>query len=546
MIATTGGVVALLSHAGEVESPARDQHLSRAGHQHRRLVRRGRGRRRVWSSLAAFHPEAALVIAGVLLVLGLIGVYFAFRRSAAGAPGSRAWRERRGQPGDREQCRLMARVIVIGAGLAGLASAVRLAKLGHQVTICERRRPPRRRPRPGRGRRLQLGRGSSQYDAAGRAARPVPQDPAGRSRAWSNWIRSPIRAGTSSATARSWTCRSPTARAQVSRVVRIWPARRRPQQWTDWSTATARPGRSCARRRWSRRCTDQLPAQRVARAQAVAVPRPGRAAQSGRRTSARGTAVLRDPAGSDAKLTPGYVGVWSYLERTFGRWTFAGRVRRHSLDALAQAGWSSARSRSGLGTEVVGVDTTGGVVTGVRLADGSVLPADIVVSDIDPRELYGHLVDDPAAKKVRRRVLATHQAESAYVVHLGLRDPVPELAVRDRAARRPDRADSDRRPGTSRAPGVVGAGARLSHRRRDGPAGRPRPAHPGQGRDAGRPRRSWWAGVAWEGYRTAGRRAANVSPIKGLYCVGAGAHPGAGVPATTLGAAIVADAVGKA
>ncbi|MGW1347511.1 FAD-dependent oxidoreductase, partial [Kribbella sp. NPDC002412] len=32
----------------------------------------------------------------------------------------------------------MARVIVIGAGLAGLASAVRLAKLGHQVTICER------------------------------------------------------------------------------------------------------------------------------------------------------------------------------------------------------------------------------------------------------------------------------------------------------------------------------------------------------------------------------------------------------------------------
>src|SRR6266550_6599699 len=32
----------------------------------------------------------------------------------------------------------MADVIVVGAGLAGLASAVRLAKLGHQVTICER------------------------------------------------------------------------------------------------------------------------------------------------------------------------------------------------------------------------------------------------------------------------------------------------------------------------------------------------------------------------------------------------------------------------
>ncbi|HET6989057.1 MAG TPA: FAD-dependent oxidoreductase, partial [Kribbella sp.] len=32
----------------------------------------------------------------------------------------------------------MAEVIVIGSGLAGLASAVRLAKLGHQVTVCER------------------------------------------------------------------------------------------------------------------------------------------------------------------------------------------------------------------------------------------------------------------------------------------------------------------------------------------------------------------------------------------------------------------------
>ncbi len=58
--------------------------------------------------------------------------------------------------------------------------------------------------------------------------------------------------------------------------------------------------------------------------------------------------------------------------------------------------------------------------------------------------------------------------------------------------------------------------------------------------------RSWYGGVAWEGHRTARLRAANVSPVRGLFCVGAGAHPGAGVPATALGAAIVASAVGKA
>ena len=47
--------------------------------------------------------------------------------------------------------------------------------------------------------------------------------------------------------------------------------------------------------------------------------------------------------------------------------------------------------------------TDSGRVTGVRLADGTELPAEIVVSDIDPRDLYGQLVDDPAAKKVRAR-----------------------------------------------------------------------------------------------------------------------------------------------
>lgn len=31
----------------------------------------------------------------------------------------------------------MARVVVVGGGLAGMASAARLAKLGHEVTLCE-------------------------------------------------------------------------------------------------------------------------------------------------------------------------------------------------------------------------------------------------------------------------------------------------------------------------------------------------------------------------------------------------------------------------
>ena len=41
----------------------------------------------------------------------------------------------------------MARVVVVGGGLGGLAAAARLAKLGHDVTLVERLADARRRPR---------------------------------------------------------------------------------------------------------------------------------------------------------------------------------------------------------------------------------------------------------------------------------------------------------------------------------------------------------------------------------------------------------------
>ncbi|MGH3368557.1 MAG: phytoene desaturase family protein, partial [Nocardioidaceae bacterium] len=198
-----------------------------------------------------------------------------------------------------------------------------------------------------------------------------------------------------------------------------------------------------------------------------------------------------------------------------------------------------------LGTDVAGVLTTEGRVTGVRLADGSVLPSEIVVSDIDPRELYEHLVVDPAARRERRRVLATHHAESAYVVHLGLRDPVPDLPFE--TVLHGDPTVLIRKGG--QAPPGHQAWSVLVHGYPSDDVidllvarGLPIREHVVSRQTSG----SWWIGVAWEGARTAGRRATNVTAVKGLYCVGGGAHPGVGVPAVVLGAAIVADAVGKA
>ncbi|TDD25466.1 NAD(P)/FAD-dependent oxidoreductase [Kribbella turkmenica] len=435
----------------------------------------------------------------------------------------------------------MARVIVVGAGLAGLASAVRLAKLGHQVTLCER--DERLGGVLGRieadGFCWDAGAASTTLPAALRdlfrkSGRPIESlvqlEPVAEPRrhmfADGSVLDLPI--ADRGEQLQAWT---ELADAKVAR------------QWTALVDGYGETWQILRKTSLEPPLKDQLPLS------AIRTLRPWqsleRVAQR-RLDDERARAVLRHFAaqsGSDAKLTPGYVGVWSYLERTFGRWTIAG-----GFGALADALAQRARERKidvRTGAEVVAVGTSQGSVTGVRLADGTELAADIVVSDIDPRELYEHLVDDPAAKKVRKQVHSTHQAQAAYVVHLGLEDPVPSLPFETVLHGTPTAVvrTGGQAPAGHQAWSVLVHGyptddvldllvARGLHVRDKVVSRQTSP--------------SWWAGVAWEGYRTARRRAANVSPIKGLYCVGAGAHPGSGVPATTLGAAIVADAVGKA
>jgi hypothetical protein len=97
VIATTGGLVALLSHA--VKSSLRlaintspEPVTNIAASSGEDIAVAG------VVSLAAFHPEAALIIAGVLLLLGLLGVYLAFRFIRRGFLRFKAWREKRRDP----------------------------------------------------------------------------------------------------------------------------------------------------------------------------------------------------------------------------------------------------------------------------------------------------------------------------------------------------------------------------------------------------------------------------------------------------------------
>ena len=94
LIATTGGLVALLSHAVKSSlrlaintSPEPVTNIAASSGEDVAVVG--------VMSLAAFHPEIALIIAGVLLILGLIAVYFAFRFIRRGYARFKAWREKR-------------------------------------------------------------------------------------------------------------------------------------------------------------------------------------------------------------------------------------------------------------------------------------------------------------------------------------------------------------------------------------------------------------------------------------------------------------------
>ena len=53
-------------------------------------------------------------------------------------------------------------------------------------------------------------------------------------------------------------------------------------------------------------------------------------------------------------------------------------------------------------------------------------------------------------------------------------------------------------------------------------------------------------GTSSNGARSAFLRASNTSPLKNLYCVGGSAHPGGGLPLVGISAEIVADAIGRA
>jgi UDP-galactopyranose mutase len=259
--------------------------------------------------------------------------------------------------------------------------------------------------------------------------------------------------------------------------------------------------------------------------------------------------------GSEPRDTPGFLAVEHYVERTFGRWRPAG-----GMYALTTALTTRLQERSvdvRTETEVTGIVCEDDAVATVVLADGGTLGADVVVGAIDPRRVFRMLESAPAARQPLRDVDRTIPAVPPGVTHLGMTATadVPKLSgetvLHDEnytLVVRPEAVAPEGHVGwTVLRRGNVGentldALARRGIDVREQVVVRVDRSPADIVRAAG----GSSYGLRWAGPRTLEWRPTNQTPVQGLYLVGASAHPGAGVPLVGLGAAQVAQLVGKA
>ncbi|WP_433726613.1 phytoene desaturase family protein [Actinoplanes sp. CA-051413] len=480
----------------------------------------------------------------------------------------------------------MSNVVVIGAGVGGLAAAARLAAAGHRVTVHERSAEVG-------GKLGRYERDGFRFDTGpslltlpqvfadlGLELSPVALDPVVRhhfpdgsvldSSSDPQVFRERIEAAFGAAAGADW------ARFWV-RAERIWRA-----SWRSVLQREVTPA-SLAALSW-----------RVGDLAAIA---PGRSLRS------LGRQYLRDPrlrmmldryatyAGADPRRAPAALAAIPYAELAFGGWYLAG-----GLGVLATALLDRCRS---LGVQVVTsspverICSTAGRATGVRLGSGEEVPADVVVANVDALSVYRDLLPAPS----RLGGLAARSL-AGFVLLLGVRGQTPELAHHtvffpsdydaefDAVFGSPGTGERARPPSdptvfVTRAadPAVSPPGTEawfvLVNAPRHGPSfGAVDWRRPGLADAYGRHILDVLAArgldvrdrlvftetrtpadlaeaTATPGgaiYGTAGglTRPANRGPLAGLFLVGGSTHPGGGLPMVTLSAKIVADEIGPA
>ncbi|CAA9404427.1 NAD(P)/FAD-dependent oxidoreductase [uncultured Nocardioides sp.] len=436
------------------------------------------------------------------------------------------------------------RVVVIGGGFGGLATAARLAKLGHRVTLLERsdRLGGALSTRAQDGFTWDAGPTTTLLPAVVRdlfrkTGRPlerelelVPVDPVREHRFADGSTLSLAGASRSRQVAAFDALGAGLGEAWASYVEARgddWELLRRDYLERPWDPALAP-------RALTARLTGRETLHRTLR----------RAFGDERLRLVAATPFLLD--GHDPRDVPSWAGVVSYLEQRFGAWTAAGGL---AALGVALTGRLATRGVEVLtATPALDVVVREGRAVAVATPSGEV-DADAVVCAVDPRRL-------PAlAPSVRATVPTVPPA----VCHVGLEGDAPDLPAQV-VLHGGDRVKEPLlvvRPGGTAPDGahawtVLGRG-RLAED--------PLVALARRGIDVRQrlvtrldlsPRdlvADWGGsplGVLWQGRSTVTRRLGPRTPVPGVYAAGAHATPGAGLPYVGLSAALVAQAIGPA
>ncbi|WP_168699807.1 phytoene desaturase family protein [Gordonia paraffinivorans] len=342
----------------------------------------------------------------------------------------------------------------------------------------------------------------------------------------------------------------------------------------------------------------------------IATPRAVRAVAPWRSLRGLGSDHLRDSrlamlldryatyTGSDPRRAPAALASVPWAEQAWGSWYVRGglgRIATAMHDRFVELGGTVE-----LGVEVARVSTDRtGRVDGVVTADGSTRPADVVVANADARQVYDRLLprraarlprvllrrstpslsgfvlllalDDPPADQPHHHVLFAEDYDEEFDAVFGFNGPPRPVARPTVYISAPDDPEIVPGPGTGswfvlvNAPrhdpghGVDWDAEGLAEGYADqimrvmadrGLDVRDRVRHRIIVSPADLERRTMTPGGSIYGSSSNGPRAAflrpkNTSPVPGLYLVGGSSHPGGGLPLVMLSAKIVAGLIGE-
>ncbi len=433
----------------------------------------------------------------------------------------------------------MARVVVVGGGFGGLASAVRLAKLGHEGTLVERS--------------AALGGALSEVTEDGfawdagptytllpavirdlfrKSGRPVERElelvplDLVREHRFEDGTSVRLPGGSRSAQIAAFDEMSPGLGQRwvdhVASYAEDWDVLRRGYLENPWDP-------------------DHLPRDLAARldSRETLFKRLKKTFKDERLRMVAAHPFVAE--GHDLRNVPAWAGVTAYVEQRFGTWTVEGGMAR--IGAALEERLATRQVTVLTSTEVTDLVVREGRVVAVATGAGE-LDADVVVCAVDPRRL------PTLAPYVERSMPAI----PPVVTHIGLEGDGPDLphelvlhGEADLVVRTGGRA-----PAGCSALTVLGRG-RLSE---DILRALARHQIDVRAQVVARVDRSpldqverWGGspmGVLWQGRATTRQRLGPRTPVAGVYAAGAHATPGAGVPYVGLSAALVAAEIGPA